>query len=292
MKTNHLQINKTVAFRFILTLFAFSCLALNAVARDKMKPEEVVAKHLESIGAVETRASITKRIIAGEVKFKSLRSGGITSQGRAVLASDGLKHLLGMQFDNSDYPFDRFGFDGKNVTVAYIRPGIRSSLGGFFKTYDNILKLGLLGGTLSSSWPLADLSARDIKLDGSGTKKVEGKECYVVELRPKGGSDLTIKLYFDAQTFQHVRTGYERVISARMGNTPEQSARMRETRHTMYEDFSDYRKESGLMLPHAYRIYLAVDGNNGTNEHEWVFTLSRFSFNQKIDPASFNVEGN
>jgi hypothetical protein len=154
------------------------------------------------------------------------------------------------------------------------------------------LKLGLLGGTLSSSWPLADLNVREVKLDGGGTKKVEGKECYVVEFRPKKGSELNIKLYFDTQTFQHVRTAYERVISARMGLDPNQSARIRETRHTMYEDFFDYRKESGLMLPHGYKIYLSVDGNTGTSEQEWVFTLNQFSFNQKIDPKSFNVEAN
>ena len=294
MNTNHLQRNKTFLFalRHICTIFALSCLALNVIARDKMKPEDIIAKHLEAIGASETRSSITKRIIAGEVKFKTLRSGGIMTQGRAVLASDGLKHLLGMQFDNPNYPFDRFGFDGKNVTAAFITPGRRSPLGDFIKTREDILKLGLLGGTLSYAWPLSDLSMRDVKLSGGGTKKIEGRECYVIEFNPKGGSDLTIKIYFDAQTFQHVRTAYEQVISARMGATVDSSARMRESRYIMYEDFSDYKKESGLMLPHSYKIYWLFDGNSGgTNELEWTFTFNQYSFNQKIDPKSFNVEG-
>lgn len=282
---------KHFALKLLFAIAVILFFTSNIFSRDKMKPDEIITKHLEAIGALETRTSITTRIVSGEVTCKFLREGGLSIKGRAVLASDGLKHLMGMQFDNPDYPFDRFGFDGQNATIAFIKPGVRSPLGNFFKSFDDVLKYGLLGGTLSTSWPLDDLDGRKVKVSGSSTKKIDGKECYSIELNPKNGSDLTIKLHFDAQNFQHIRTSYERVISARMGLNPDASAAQREQRYTLFEDFSDYRKESGLTLPHSYRIYLATDGRQtGTNEYEWIFTLNQFSFNQKIAPKSFNVE--
>ena len=42
-------------------------LPLPSLAGDKVKPEEIVAKHLESIGTAEARAKVTNRIVGGAV---------------------------------------------------------------------------------------------------------------------------------------------------------------------------------------------------------------------------------
>src|SRR4030095_4505638 len=70
----------------------------------KMKPEELVAKHLESIGPARSRGAITTRIIAGTslVVFRTPPPG--QAAGRAVLASDGIKTLIGMSFQSPVYP--------------------------------------------------------------------------------------------------------------------------------------------------------------------------------------------
>src|SRR5260370_21499630 len=97
-------------------------------ASDKMKPEELVAKHLESIGSAKDRASVTTRIIAGssQVIFRTPPPGQAT--GRAVLASDGVKSLIGMSFPSPVYPREELGFNGNSFIAAYVTPGARSSL--------------------------------------------------------------------------------------------------------------------------------------------------------------------
>src|SRR5689334_5042208 len=67
---------------------------------DKLKPEELIARHLESIGPAGKRDSVRTRIIAGTslVIFRTAPTG--QAAGRAVLASDGLKTLIGMSFQS------------------------------------------------------------------------------------------------------------------------------------------------------------------------------------------------
>ena len=57
----------------------------------------------------------------------------------------------------------------------------------------------------------------------------------------------------------------------------------------MVEDFSLFKTEGELNLPHIYTIKLSVDTVNGTFVAEWTIKLTNFEFNQKIDPAAFNV---
>jgi hypothetical protein len=57
----------------------------------------------------------------------------------------------------------------------------------------------------------------------------------------------------------------------------------------MVEDFSDFKKEAGLMLPHSYKISLDLDTRGGTYSGSWDFVLNQFAFNQVFQPGSFNV---
>jgi len=63
----------------------------------------------------------------------------------------------------------------------------------------------------------------------------------------------------------------------------------RERRYKLVEEFSLFRVESGLNLPHIYRIEFAADTQSGTFLAEWTATLTQFAFNQPIDPAAFNT---
>ena len=62
-----------------------------------------------------------------------------------------------------------------------------------------------------------------------------------------------------------------------------------ERRYKLVEEFSLFRVESGLNLPHIYRIEFAADTQSGTFLAEWTATLTQFAFNQPIDPAAFNT---
>ena len=98
-------------------------------------------------------------------------------------------------------------------------------------------------------------------------------------------------MYFDAQTFQHVRTEYKRTASAAMGRTIDESARHQETRMKVTEDYSDFKEvQGGLTLPTKYIIHYSVSGENGTTEISWTANLSEFAPNQRLDPGTFAID--
>ena len=258
-------------------------------ASDKITPEELVSRHLESIGAEKARTAITSRIIAGTstVVFRTEPKG--QASGRAVMASEGAKNLIGMSFPSPVYPREQFGFNGNSFMAAFVVPGVRSSLGSFLMTHALIFKQGLMGGTLSSAWPLLELASHGPRLEYAGQKKVDNRSLHELKYLARGGSDLQINIFFDAETYQHVRTEYLRVIPAPTGSRAYANVEERETRYKMVEQFSDFKNESGLNLPHTYKIRLDVDSQSGTFSADWAFNLTRFVFNEPIDPTSFSI---
>ena len=269
---------------FITLIFAASTFA------QKMKAEDVLAKHLESIAMAEARAAVKSQVLIGEVTIKFISQKNLTAQGRIVMASAAEKNFPGMSLNASDYPSEKFSYDGKKTKIGFVRNGVRSVLGNFVASNDVIIKESLFGGTLSTSWVLHDLASKKAKLSFDGTKKINGKEVYVLGYSPKSTSDVDIKLFFDKETFRHVRTEYKRTSSAGIGVRPEQSSGFSESRLTVTEDFSDFKTEKNLTLPHTYRLFYSVTGQNGTSEIEWLFNLTEFSFNQSLAPNTFDIE--
>jgi hypothetical protein len=274
-----------------LVLIACSSLSQSSTG-EKMKPEEVVARHLESIGSAKARAAIITRIVSGtsQVIFRTTPSG--QAVGKAVLASQGSKSLVAMSFPSPVYPREQLGFNGESFMAAFATPGTRSVLGNFLMNNDVIVKQGLMGGSLSSAWPLLDLNNRRAQLDYIGTRKIDDRVLHEMKYAPRGNSDLKITLFFDQETFRHVRTEYERVIPAPMGKVEYSNVQEREGRYKMVEEFSLFKPEGGLNLPHIYTIKLSVDTVNGTFLAEWTIKLIQFEFNQKIDQSAFSVSAN
>jgi hypothetical protein len=266
--------------------------AVAAHADDKMKAEDVIAKHLEALGPRAARDAAKKRIVAGSSRaiFKA-QAGSGAIDGQIVIASDEDKVVLGMKFEAPNYPGERFGFDGKKLTVGYMQPGVRSLLGNFALTNGEIFKEGLVGGTLTSAWPLLNVAERKAKVEYAGTDKVNDRLVHKLKYYPAKGSDLKITLYFDAETFQHVRTQYDRVVGARLGTSGvDSSASQRETRYKIVEEFGDYKEEGKLKLPHSYKLQFEIDKTNGSSLDRWEMTLDQFAFGQEIDNRMFNVE--
>lgn len=292
------------------TLFAFFLsvsVAFGFPADEKMKPEEIIAKHLESIGSKEALSKINNQVIQSSLDFKFR---GLTTpvKGIAIFASTREKSLWGLNLNSNDYPQDKFAFNGKKVMVAYTKPGTRSDLATFIFDYNEILEEGLFGGTLSSTWSLENLEARRPKISPEGTKEVNGKQAYVLEYRPKGKSDLTIKLYFDKTNFQHIRTEYSRVISATMAGAQAGSASIAgprnldgaagqgSNRFRLVEDFSEFQKVNGITIPGTYKVSYsyftdqASQSSKGrSREAEWNFKITNALFNQDLDESSFEV---
>lgn len=259
-----------------------------APVADKVTPEELVAKHIEAIGTAEARKSNRSRIVAG-TSLMNLKTGGRGNiSGPALLASQKEKVLLKAEFTSSaNYPFEKLGFDGRKLHAKQYSPGVRSPLAGFFLSHDTMFSEGLIGGTLSSAWPLLDLAARGAKLQYAGTDKIEGRQTHKLRYLPREGGDLKITIFIDAENFQHLRTEYERVIPAPMGGTPGASASMRETRYKLIEDFRDFRAEGGLTLPHTYKIDYTGTRLNQPLALDWTFNFTRFTFDYPIEDKQF-----
>jgi hypothetical protein len=275
-----------LAIILLLTAMAAS----RPLLSDKVSVEEVIAKHVESIGAADTRASIKNRVFSGTVlaAYRAPRTANFT--GESVMASDGNKSFIGMRFENSSYGQERFAFDGHDVTIGYTNPGDRSNLGDFLLTHKDAIKSGLMGGALSSAWPLLNPANPKVKMSHAGTAKVNGAQAIEIKFEPKSGSDLQFSLFFDQETYRHIRTEYTRLISAGIGNNIDASGGQRSTRYKMTEDFSDFSKEGGLTLPHSYKISLELDTRNGTFTADWALKLTQFDFNQQIPPTTFKVQ--
>ena len=251
--------------------------------------EEIIARHLDAIGSSEVRAAVKSRVILGTAVATFRIGGSGQAPGRAVLASQGNRNLIGITFDISDYPHENMGFDGKKLTVADVTPGVRSTLGTFFMAHEMPFREGLIAGVLSASWPLLDMLSSKATLKYEGTKNIEGRSAHVLRYEAKNDSGLKTKLYFDAETFRHVRTEYQQRLIQQMATAPGITQKQGDSIAKLVEEFSDFKTETGLTLPHAYKLQLSIETLNRRVLQDWAFTLSQFVFNKSIDQKQFDV---
>lgn len=288
--------SRSSASVFFLILIALGVCVV-AGASEKLAPADVVAKHIASIGSTEARARVRGTRIKGAFELIIKAAGSGASEGEVIMASHGSQNMVNMAF-SSDDPATSFRFDGSKTTVTQFRPGRHTALEHFFAEHEEIVSEGLVGGVLSEAWPLFNLQEKNPKLDYSGTKKVDGRQVHAMKYKPRKGSELSITLFFDAETFQHVRTEYEQTvyssaqtrIPGRPGLLPSASeARSPPQRLTAYESFSDFKSEGGLNLPHVYKFELQVQSNQRPILINWTFNLTEFTFNAPLDRSEFTV---
>lgn len=256
---------------------------------DKITAEQIIAKHLDSIGTATARASITSRVILGKTVAVARIGGSGQTAGQAVLASRGNNSLVGMAFPLPNYPHEKIGYDGRKLTVAELTPGVRSELGKFFMAHEMPFREGLLTGTLSTAWPLLNLTSRKAVLKYDGTKKLQGIKMYVLRYETKNDSGLKTKLYFDAETFRHVRTEYEHRIIQQMATQAGVTQKQGDSITKLVEEFSDFKAVDGLTLPHSYKLQLSIEMLGRSILQDWTLTLSQFVANRTLDDKEFDV---
>ena len=283
---------KNIGFRILGIFSILSVFFIGAIAKtpaEKIKPEELVAKHLQSLGSAETLKSHKSFMTVGTSKAVFKGRGKGLAEGLVVLASQGEKNMIGMKFNNPDYQFETMGYDGSNFSVGFAKPGTRSPLGGFLRVNQKTFRNGLMGGVLTTSWELLNYDKKRGKLKYSGTKKVNGIKLLKFNYSPKKGSDLEVNLFFDPTTYRHVRTEYRRVITSKLGTGVDNSAQQSETRYRLVEKFGDFKPENGLTLPHSYGLYLEILTGSGSIAYDWTMNLKQFAFNQQYDVTQFRV---
>jgi len=285
-----MTLEKLIVFSGML-LAVVSSATQNCLSQEAKKPtpDEIIASHLESIGTAEARSAFKSVVAQGTVTVNVRIGGSGKGTGGAVVASQGPMSLMGFIFGPQEYANEKMAFNGQKLTLGEARPGVRTRFGDFLMTHDVLFREGLLGGTLSTAWPFYNANEPKGKLRYQGTKNVNDRKAYILGYEPRSGSNLEIKLYFDAETFQHLRTEYQQEFVAPSVSRPEKAARQKGTRLKLTEEFSDFRREANLVLPHNYKIQLTIDSESDPLLQDWVVTLSKFLFNKSLDAKQFDL---
>ena len=170
-----------------IAIFCVLLVLLTVVApvhAQKLKPEELVAKHLDSIGPADKRQAVTKRMTVGPAQVSFRVGGSGTLNGAGNILSDGNLLRLGFAFKALDYSGEQVAFDGKKVTAGQISPGVYPPFSRFIYENDLLIKEGLLFGSLSTGWALLDVAGRKPKMESNGLKKIDGRQLHEISTSP------------------------------------------------------------------------------------------------------------
>ncbi|HXH70086.1 MAG TPA: hypothetical protein VNI60_07140 [Pyrinomonadaceae bacterium] len=273
-------------FAVVLSL----AVSAGAVKAQDLKVEDIVSKHLDSIGTKEKREQIKNQMAIGTSEFESKLPTRKTT-GKAAIVSEAGNLLFIASLASKEYPFEKIGFFTDKISLPFVTAGTRSPLGAYINDHSRILSEGLFTGGISSKWSLLNPPLKKGKLNSAGMKKVDGRKTYVLNYYLNGSSnEFTINLFFDAQTFQHVRTEYRHVISPREIIFGSSNAHRSGVEIAMTEEFGDFKDENGLTLPRSYKIKYLTASDKGTYEYKWGVTISQYLFNQKLAPNFFSFD--
>ena len=267
----------------------------HASDQPKLSVDELVARHLASIGDAAARSAAKSRGVAGPLVFRITRSGAGSAEGKATFLSEGRKLRLVMNINSAPYTGEDFISDGNKSDIASTVSGQRSRLGAFLWTRREIIRDGLIGGTLSEAWPLLDLGATKATLHYNGLKTVDGRSLHELRYEPrKGDPDLQIRLYFDPEAYRHVMTTYEAnipVAQARSidpnGTRATNGADTQALHITLKEMFADFRTVDGVTLPQSWKLEMSSDAPE-TPIMDWEIN-ARTVAHRPLDPTSFKV---
>lgn len=269
---------------------------------EDLDAEHLVAAHIKSLGNPKTLAKVRSRTFLGTSEVRMIQGSNWTLEGNSMFVSEGPKLGIVLQYLDVNYPGEYFAYDGRDVTVKHISPGRKSPVADFLYRFDKIMKQGLLGGALSTSWPL--LSGERTAAARMKCRKVEleGREAYALDYRPHGGvGNMKIEIFFAADTFRHVRTEYK--VQDRDDATVDHNylevargigdiGRAREDSiYKLVERFEDYREVKGMMLPHRYVLEYSQEGGAGAFIAHWIMNAGVWGFNAPdLDPNLFRAE--
>ena len=281
----------------------------------EMTPEMLIAEHVKSIGSPSLLASVNTRAFVGSagVNFIQGMSGNITD-GTSMFATDKEGKLgIVLRYNTRDYDQEYFSYDGKEVSVHHIAPGQKSPLADFLFRFNGIVKKGFFGGTLSLNWPLLDMPKDQDKLKFKKAT-IEGSELYELEWPMQTLGNIRIRMYFEPETFHHVRTDYairiredvsvqqDSDIVGDMGTMDEEAGTsayssgiqrtglVPDSIYNLTEKFSDFKKVRGMTLPQKYTIDYSLEGQGQSFIGNWDVTAKKWIFNQKLDEKLFKAQ--
>ncbi|MBZ5548067.1 MAG: hypothetical protein LAO22_08950 [Acidobacteriia bacterium] len=277
----------------VIFFFLGSTLSPLAYAGDSApKAAELVARHLDAIGSADARSAAKTRVVQGSATYNVVVGGGGRIEGKTGLVSEGRKMRFLMRFPQADYRGENVAFNGDSVGVAFANSSqSRSPFASFLTSQDVIVRDGLLGGVLSTGWGLLSVADPNPKLTVEGVKKVDGRPAYQVHYEPHKHSEVQIMLYFDCETFRHVKTVYSTSIANNVGASIVETSKLLPERNTLEERFSEFKTVDGLTLPTHWNIQFTRELPNGsTTISEWDLKEDQITNNMGLDPRNFELK--
>lgn len=265
-----------VFFSLAATIFA------GIVQAEELKLDEVIDKHVNAIGKKDVRGLIKNRLITGANEFNS-KLPVVKGGGKALVVSDKDNLFFLLSLNSKEYPFEKIGYFKDKVSLPFVTAGTRSPLGAFLSDHGKLLDSGLFMGSMSARWILLEPARYGGKLILGGTKKIDGRKAYVIEFYPSDGasSEFTIRLYIDAENFNHIRSEYRHEISPKQ-DTFGTLGRQAGAKLDLTEDFTDFRTVEGITAPYSYKCKFGTSSNSGTFEYTWAITVGGYFYNQNL----------
>lgn len=157
---------------------------------------------------------------------------------------------------------------------------------------------------------------------------MDGRELHEIEYTPKGGlNSIKVKLFFEPDTFRHVRTEYilgvhgeqslqagqtvtvgvptSANLSSGQGSTGVVTRdagvqnQIADSHYLLVEKFDNFKEvkfkdsngsENGsLTLPHSYTLEYSVEGQGSTFLAHWNLIADQWMQNGKLDPSVFKA---
>jgi len=244
----------------------------------KLTTDAIISRHLDSIGTAEARTAAVSRVSEGRVAFAEIIQHSLRMEGTAMLLSQERKQRCEFEFGNPHYPGEQFVYDGNKGMVAMVDQTSRSQLGNFLFLQEEIMREGLFGGVLSTAWPLLKLQTNpSLKYDG--LKKINGQQLHEITYLPRKRSEsgeLSIRLYFEPETYHHVLTVY--TVTTLHGS--QTISDPNQTMTIVEERFGDFQVVDGLTLPRHWDIRYRVEPQNLAHEYQWDVSLTQIGHNK------------
>jgi hypothetical protein len=263
---------------------------------------------VRSIGSPEALAALKTLAFVGTTSVDFIQGMYGKMNGQSMFVSDGSRLSIVLKYGDINYPGEYFAYDGNEVSVGYINPLQRSPVADFIFQHNGIMKEGLLGGVLSRGWPLLNFQEDQAWLKYDDVK-IDDRQLHEIEYRPKKSlRDVKIKLYFDWETYRHVRTEYRVRTRDDMSASPggygsrtgsfqaagqdldgfkALSQGLPDSIYVLVEKFDDFKKIGAMILPHSYTIDYSVEGQGHTFIGKWTLTADQWLFNRTYDDKIF-----
>lgn len=263
----------------VAVLCVVAC-SLTGWGEENLTATDVISRHLDSIGPAAARSAIKSRVIRGRVQTQIV-GGTLRAEGSGMIVSVGTKLSIALQVNHRQLNNEQFVFDGSKAQIALIGPAKRSILGQFLYQQDQILRDGLVGGTMLTAWPLHDPKLRQAVVKYEGLKKIDGRDVHEVRYEPKKADrELHIHLYFEPDTYRHVKTTYDFAVPPSFGHNQLEHGSY--TRIRVDETFSDFRQVDGLTLPYSWNLRCTTIGTTSTIT-EWQMNVDTVAHNNVVD---------